>query len=114
MRLQQFLDTLTHSPESIGFNDTMSVIEAYYNYTPVLFSNGGLVNQPGQNEGSCKIFGFALINGLDKNQTLHCFGEYYRGDVLLNPDADTHPNIRKFMANGWPGIHFQTEPLCLK
>ena len=101
--------------EPVTFNDTMDVVAAYYDYTPVRFENGQgedlLVNEPGMNEGSCKVFGFASLNGLSESETLALFGDYYRHDVLGNPDGNDHRNIRNFMKYGWAGIRFDAEPL---
>jgi len=106
MTLEQFLKTLRSEPETIQFNDTMSVIEAEYNFTPTSFSNGDVKNAADENNGSCKIFAFAQLQSLNADQTLACFGDYYREDVLKNPDGNDHSNIRSFMANGWIGIEF--------
>lgn len=114
MKLKTFLDNLQTSPETIDFQDTMAVIKAGYVYTPTGFSNGELVNQAGENEGSCKLFAFAKLNHLDVDKTLACFGAYYRDDVLQNPDSDNHQNIRNFMKTGWAGIKFDSEALTSK
>lgn len=114
MQLKTFLDNLQSSPGSIEFQDTMTVIDAAYTYTPAAFKNGGLVNQAGENEGSCKLFAFAKLNGLNKEETLACFGAYYREDVLQNPDGDNHQNIRNFMKTGWAGITLESEVLVIR
>ena len=106
MTLEQFLKTLRSEPETIEFDDTMSVIDAEYHFTPTPFSNGDVVNAANENNGSCKIFAFAQLQSLDADQTLACFGQYYRNDVLKHPDGDDHSNIRSFMKNGWIGIEF--------
>jgi len=106
MTLEQFLKTLRSEPETIEFDDTMSVIDTEYNFTPTSFSNGEVKNIADENNGSCKIFAFAQLQSLDADQTLACFGRYYRDDVLKNPDATNHSNIRSFMANGWIGVDF--------
>lgn len=111
MTLEDFLYRLGHEPHTVTFEETMAVIDRYYNFTPVPFTNGDIQNAAGQNSGSCKIFGFALLHGLKEQQTLHCFGNYYRNDVLGNPGGSNHGNIRQFMETGWNGIHFDTPPL---
>ncbi|WP_096085094.1 HopJ type III effector protein [Agaribacterium haliotis] len=111
MNKQEFLDKLNSDPECISFADTMAVIDANYRYTPVSFKNGEAENPAGSNEGSCKLFAFALLNKLDKQQTLACFGDYYRKDVLQHPDAEDHANIRNFMRSGWQGISFEAQAL---
>ncbi len=111
MNLEQFIEKINTSPESIEFKDTIAMIEGNYYYTPGTFINDTLVNETGTNEGSCKIFFFARLHDLAAMQTLACFGKYYREDVLLNPFSDSHKNIRNFMKTGWTGITFKNEIL---
>ncbi|MFT7372696.1 MAG: hypothetical protein ACI9T9_001383 [Oleiphilaceae bacterium] len=111
MTLQNFLDTLAHSPETIDFNDTMAVIDCHYTFSPCAFRNGQERNEAGQNSGSCKLFAFAKLNKLKQQHTLDCFGQYYRNDVLTKPEGTDHQNIRNFIATGWDGIHFEDSPL---
>jgi len=114
MLLTTFLDKLSSTPELIAFSDTMATIDASYQFTETAFENGEQVNAAGENSGSCKIFSFAKLNGLDKMQTLACFGSYYRDDVLQNPQGNDHQNIRQFMINGWEGINFSGQALTEK
>jgi hypothetical protein len=51
------------------------------------------------------------MHGLDKEQTLACFGKFYRDDVLKNPSGTDHENIRSFMACGWDAVEFEAEAL---
>lgn len=111
MQIQQFLDKLHNRPESLQFNDTMAVIEANYHFSPTSFTNGELRNEAGQNSGSCKLFAFALMHQLDKNQTLSCFGDYYRIDVLQYPENSDHQNIRNFIRYGWDGVRYDGQAL---
>ncbi|QNA46351.1 HopJ type III effector protein [Lacibacter sediminis] len=111
MRINDFLNKLRTQPNSILFTDTMEVIETNYDFTPVRFTNGNAVNEAGTNSGSCKLFAFAKLNGLSTEETLACFGDYYRVDVLQHPDATNHANIRNFMITGWEGISFDGEAL---
>ncbi len=114
MPLSDFLNTLKSTPDAISFQDTVTAIEAAYDFTETAFKNGDVDNAAGQNSGSCKIFAFAQLNGLSQTQTLNCFGDYYRKDVLENPTGTDHGNIRNFMASGWGGITFKSTPLSLK
>jgi hypothetical protein len=107
MDLDVFLRRLETSPDSIAFGDTIATIEANYDFAPTAFRNGDLLNAAGQNNGSCKIFSFARLHDLSASQTLHCFGDYYRKDVLGNPGGADHQNIRNFMKTGWAGISFE-------
>jgi hypothetical protein len=114
--LNDFIDRVK-SGQAIDFKETMAVIAEAYDYQPTTFSNGlhqPLMNEAGHNEGSCKIFAFAKLHGLDQNHTLALFGDYYRKDVLGNPAGYDHQNIRIFMRDGWDGIVFQGEVLTAK
>lgn len=99
----------------VEFKDTIAVITQHYFYTPTRFTNGlgegAVTNEPGTNEGSCKIFSFARLHDLSEPQTLALFGCYYRDDVLGNPEGRDHGNIRNFMKYGWGGIRFEGEAL---
>jgi hypothetical protein len=114
MELNTFLQRLNESPESISFNDTMAAIESSYEFAPTAFRNGSLSNEAGQNNGSCKLFSFARLQGLPQQQTLHCFGTYYRDDVLKHPEGTDHQNIRNFIQTGWDGIAFDGTALTPK
>ncbi len=117
MTMTEFLNKI-QSGEPISFDETMSVIAKNYHYQPTRFSNGEapdlLINEAGTNEGSCKIFSFAKLHHLSQIQTLNLFGDFYRKDVLLNPDADNHQNIRHFIRHGWDGIRFTGNALIEK
>ncbi|MFT6900929.1 MAG: hypothetical protein ACJAXS_001110 [Colwellia sp.] len=107
MKVNVFIEKLNTKPEQIEFSEVMAVISANYHYQPSTFSNGELTNEAGSNEGSCKIFTFAKLHDLSEELTLACFGQYYREDVLLNPEGIDHGNIRNFIKQGWQGIHFE-------
>lgn len=117
MSLNTFLEKI-HSNNPVNFNDSIAVIGENYHYQPTEFSNGlydqTILNEAGTNEGSCKIFAFALLHQLNEQQTLNLFGDYYRVDVLGNPDGNDHQNIRNFMRYGWQGIHFKGATLTAK
>ena len=78
-----------------------------------IIQNDDAINEAGKNSGSCKLFSFAQINQLTKQQTLNCFGNYYK-DVLNTPEGNDHQNIRNFMKTGWEGIVFEGEALSKK
>jgi hypothetical protein len=111
MLLNEFLSRLANRPLDITFTHTIAVIDANYTFTATAFRNGELQNEAGQNSGSCKLFSFAQLHKLTKEQTLACFGDYYRIDVLQNPTANDHQNIRNFMQFGWGGIEFSGQAL---
>ena len=72
------------------------------------------MNEAGENNGSCKVFSFAKLKGLNEEETLALFGDFYRTDVLANPEGSDHQNIRNFMQYGWDGIAFQGDALAEK
>lgn len=100
--------------QPVAFKETIDVIGQYYDYRPTRFTNGladnRVVNEPGSNEGSCKIFYFGRLHGLSEKETLALFGEHY-AEVLSNPNGESHKNIRTFMRCGWPGITFDGDAL---
>ena len=58
---------------------------------------------------------FARLTGLDVEDsklTLNLFGDYYRKDVLGNPDGDDHGNIRALLKGDWAVVKFPNG-LCL-
>ena len=114
MKLSDFLEKLKSAPEDIAFTDTMAVIETNYTFTETAFKNGDTSNEAGQNSGSCKLFAFAKMNNLNKEETLACFGDYYYKDVLENPTGTDHGNIRNFMKYAWEGIKFENAALANK
>ncbi len=114
MTLDELIQTIKLEPVKMSFSDVMAVIASNYDYTPADFLNGTQRNTAGTNEGSCKIFAFAKLNTLNEQQTLACFGDYYRQDVLLNPKGIDHTNIRNFIQTGWDGIKFDSEVLVDK
>ena len=101
-----------HSGQHL-FAETLAFIAEHYDYQPSAFVNGGVENAAGQNEGSCKVLGLALLEGLSLEDCLHAFGEHYRA-VLATPDGSDHANIRALMANGLGGVRFAQAPLTRK
>ena len=99
------------NPETIDFKDVISYIDEHYDFSPTKFTNGKTVNEANENNGSCKVFSFAKLNDLSKEETLALFGDFYRNDVLKNPGGNDHQNIRNFMEFGWEGILFEGEAL---
>lgn len=111
MTISTLLSQLDEHVTLIQFSDVIQVIEKSYQYTPTSFQNGETYNQAGTNEGSCKLLYFAKLNILSEAQTLALFGDYYRKDVLQNPNNSDHANIRNFMRSGWAGVKFEGEAL---
>ena len=108
------LEQLKNNPDAIEFSDVITFIDENYDFKPVKFSNGKMVNERNENNGSCKIFSFSKMQSLSKEQTLALFGNFYRLDVLQNPNGTDHQNIRNFMEFGWSGIIFADEALIKK
>ncbi len=109
--LADFISQLNVSAEQVSFEQVMQVISENYHYSPATFRNGDLLNEAGTNEGSCKIFYFAKLNKLTEQQTLACFGRFYREDVINNPESTDHGNIRNFMLHGWSKVEFNSVAL---
>ncbi|MDY8135170.1 HopJ type III effector protein [Aquimarina sp. 2201CG5-10] len=112
MTIINFLEKLKNSPEEVSFQETMDVINTNYSFENTAFTNGNTTNEAGQNSGSCKLFSFAKLHNLTKEETLSCFGSYYK-DVLNTPKGDDHQNIRNFMKTGWDKVSFEQEALSL-
>jgi hypothetical protein len=96
--------------EHFTFAETLAFVAEHYQYQPSAFSNGNVSNAAGQNEGSCKTLGLALLEGLSLEETLQCFGEHYRS-VLATPDGNDHGNIRALMDTGLSGVRFEQPSL---
>lgn len=107
-------EQLEKSAEKIQFKEVIAFIDAHYDFTPTKFTNGNTVNEANQNNGSCKVFSFAQLNDLSKEETLSLFGEFYRDDVLKSPEGTDHQNIRNFIEFGWDGISFEGKALVRK
>ena len=115
--LSTLLEEIKLHPENIQFQDVINHIDKFYRYTPTRFCNGPtndcVISKAGENEGSCKIFSFALLHELNEIQTLNCFGQYYRNDVLNHPNDTNHANIRAFMKYGWKHVVFDHNALVI-
>jgi hypothetical protein len=98
---------------TVTFKEVIEFIETYYQHQPTAFKNGDTYNEATQNQGSAKVFSFAQLNNLSKEDTLFLFAEHYQA-VLNTPDATDHQNIRQFMAHGWSGIAFEGQALQAK
>ena len=110
MSVEKLINKIRQNPQDVSFDEVIAVIKESYQYTPTRFSSGlgetRVINEAGQNEGSCRIFAFAQLQGLSEAETLSCFGKFYRDDVLGHPAGNDHANIRNFMRDGWAGIVF--------
>jgi hypothetical protein len=111
MPLDDFRAALQNSTHA--FADTLAFIAAHYDYRPSAFRNGTQQNAAGQNEGSCKILGLALLEDFTHEEALLAFGEHYR-TVRANPAGSDHGNIRALMATNLAGVHFEQPPLTRK
>jgi hypothetical protein len=109
--IEHFLQQLRQAPDTIQFEAVIAIINDAFDFSPVRFRNGDLMNECGQNTGSCKLLAFAKRYNLSTAETLTCFGDYYR-DLLKHPDGTDHQNIRNFMRYGWSGVEFEQEPLA--
>lgn len=114
IKFTMILDQLKTSPTTINFKEVIAYIDEHYDFTPTKLRNGNTVNEAGENNGSCKVFSFAKLKGLNEEETLALFGDFYRTDVLQNPEGTDHQNIRNFMQFGWDGIAFEGQALAEK
>ena len=99
--------------QEVSFQEVIAHVDEHYTFVPTAFKNGETFNEARQNSGSCKLFSFAKLSGLTEQETLYCFGDYYK-DVLNTPNGTDHQNIRNFMQFGWQGIAFEREALKIK
>ena len=98
----RFVLSETNNEDMEGFNDIWANI-----------LNGDIINNAGENNGSCKLFAFAMHQEFTKEETLLCFGEHYQ-TVLEDKNGTSHQNIRNFMQTGFKGLSFENEALTLK
>ena len=99
--------------DDYAFGETLAFVAEHYDYQPSAFRNGDVENAAGQNEGSCKTLGLALLEDLSLEEALLCFGEHYRS-VLATPDGSDHGNIRALMDTGLAGVRFAAPSLRRK
>ena len=77
MDLQEYIFKLKNLPENVSFEDTVFIIDKYYIFKPTEFKNAEILNNKDENNWSCKIFAFGLLNKLNESEVLHCFGDYW-------------------------------------
>jgi len=109
--VEELLQKIKTKTDLITFQEVIETVDNNYEFIPTAFKNGDTFNEENQNNGSCKVFAFGKLNNLSASETLQLFGDFYRKDVLENPEGDDHQNIRNFIQYGWAGIFFETEAL---
>jgi hypothetical protein len=114
MTIIEFKTKLKENPNNIAFSETIEVIDAHYDFTPISFVNGDIKNEAGENSGSCKVFAFAKTQSLSKEEALACFGAFYFEEVLNDPTGTGHQNIRNFMKSGFDGLTINGPALTKK
>ncbi|MFT3747910.1 MAG: HopJ type III effector protein [Agriterribacter sp.] len=97
----------------IKFADVLAIIDEQYTHKPAAFKNGTQYNNATENQGSARVLYFAYLHELSKEETLSLFAEHYQ-DVLDNPGATNHQNIRQFIKNGWSRVEFEGTALSPK
>lgn len=110
-QLQLLLEKLKQN--ELFFSQVLDFINAHYQHQPTAFKNGDAFNDETQNQGSARVFAFAQLNNVSKEDTLWLFAEHYQS-VLENPNVTDHQNIRQFIQHGWPGISFKGQALLAK
>jgi len=100
---------------SFVFQRVIDTINRNFDFAPTAFGvvAGAADNPAGQNEGACRVLAFAKDMGLSAASTLALFAEHYK-NVLDNPDADSHQNIRLVMRHGIDAVWFDKMPLSRK
>jgi hypothetical protein len=113
--MQEQLTTLIKNlkDNKTSFKEVLEFIETYYTHQPTAFKNGDANNEATQNQGSAKVFAFAQLNNLSKEDTLYLFAEHYQS-VLNHLNGTDHQNIRQFMLNGWDGVKFEGDCLTAR
>ncbi|MBT3852888.1 hypothetical protein HOF65_02590 [bacterium] len=94
------------------FNATIFFIHSEYEYEAKPFSIAGKESKAGQNEGTAKILAFSIDNGLNLQDTLLLFGDFFQ-EVNDDPEGVEHENIRLLMANGLESVKF-SKGSCLR
>ena len=71
MTISELIQQLRSQSADIVFQQVIDTINAHYAYRPTAFRNGidddCVVNAAGTNEGSCRVFAFAQLNGLSES-----------------------------------------------
>jgi len=70
------------SGDDLKFEEVIEMIDTYYESQDLVFKNGDVVNQQGENEGSAKILSYAALAGLDKETTLKVCSLWFSTPVL--------------------------------
>jgi hypothetical protein len=113
MNTKEYLEQL-RSGVKMNFSDFTNLIDQEYEFLNVAFTNSDLVNSKEENQGSAKVFCFALMHSLSESETLRCFGEHYQS-VVDEPDNElSHINIRNFIKAGWKGVSINFSALQVK
>ncbi len=55
--------------DDYAFSETLAFVAEHYDYQPSAFRNGNVENAAGQNEGSCKTLGLALLEGSEPGRS---------------------------------------------
>ena len=95
------------------FAAVLAFIETQYRHQPTAFKNGDVYNEATQNQGSARVFAFARLHNLNRQDTLRLFAEHYQS-VLAQPEGSDHQNIRQFMRHGWAGIKLEGQALVAR
>jgi len=113
MKLDAFLKKLNDDPEAVTFDEALATVGEHYRLTPCGYTLAGVRFDVDQVHRSCQLYAFGILHKLSKEQTLACFGEHYREDVLKHPQGSDHQTVRLFMQVGWEGLKLDS-PMPLK
>lgn len=56
--------------DNLTFEEVMEMIDENYESQILEFTNGDLLNKPGENDGSAKLLSYAALSDFDKETTL--------------------------------------------
>mgnify|MGYP002715060916 CR=1 FL=1 len=78
--------------DDYAFSETLAFVAEHYDYQPSAFRNGDVENAAGQNEGSCKTLGLALLEGLSQGELVRAADAVVKDAILegaskVSPDA---------------------------
>ena len=87
----------------LELEEVLAAIDESFAFTPTAFSCGATRSASGENEASCRLLCWAQLRGLDRDETLACFGRHWRG---LDPNGSDHANIRQLAEHGLGAVRF--------
>ena len=88
---QDLVQAVTNSPDTIEFNDVITLVDSAFVFTPTAFTNGDVKNEANQNNGSCKLLALGQHLNLNQAQTLALFGRFIEKTYSIIPTVAITP-----------------------